>query len=273
MVTLLILFYFENYVVIKQSVPGQYEEGVPVVVPAFEKLAAKASITSKGKTVQSNIKTKAVAVPVVSTNPSVKVVDASTAPPKDSVQDTVSTITVTPTTSVPLKATEDVVVKVPIVASSTIHSKDAISAVKVNKVSSSVTGLSSSIHTHPTTGLKQSYALDKAIRCAESVSEKYLSDSGGKNSAKDVEWCKNAQTTFGVIFGKSFGTMPKDQQKRWEKLKCNELIKLGKHQSCDQRWGWGFFENWLANTHQIVKSPGKLTFIHHTVSLMLINPT
>lgn len=256
LVTLLILFYFEKYVVIKQSAPGpgQHEEGVP----AFEKLAAKtkAPITSKGKVVQSVVKAKADTVPVVRTIPSVEAVESPSTPSKDAVQEQErkDTATVTPTTSAHLKATKDIITKVPIVASSTIHSKTVVSPVKGDKDSSSTTGLS---NIRPTgSNPKQSYALDKAIQCAASVSQKYLSDSGEKNSAKDVEWCKNAQNSFGVIFGKSFGTMPKDQQKRWEKMKCNELIKLGKHQSCDQRWGWGFLENWLANTHQVVRSPG-----------------
>ena len=259
LVTLLILFYFENYV-LKQPLAGQREEGGP------EKLVAKVT-ASKGKIVQSDAKPKAVPLPVISTISSAEAVDASVSPPKDSLRKPIDTVTVTPTKYNPLKAPKDIVVKVPIAASSVIQSKTAdVIPVEANQVSSTTTG-ASSIRTHRSSSHpKQSYALDQAIQCAASVSQKYLSDSGTKNSANDVEWCKNAQTSFGVIFGKSFGTMPKDQQKKWEKLKCNELIKLGKHQSCDQRWGWGFFDNWLANTHKVVMGPGKLNLKKHTVS-------
>ena len=74
-----------------------------------------------------------------------------------------------------------------------------------------------------------------------------MSMEAGSNE-QDVSWCKKTKSDHGVVFGKSFGTMPRDQQKKWEQLKCNELIRLGRHQSCDQRRGWSFFENWLAKT-------------------------
>lgn len=41
--------------------------------------------------------------------------------------------------------------------------------------------------------------------------------------------------------------------------KCNELLNVGKLQSCDQRWGWSFLSEWVARSLPVVQGVSNVT--------------
>jgi len=64
-------------------------------------------------------------------------------------------------------------------------------------------------------------------------------------ASDNLQWCKESRDHFNVVLGRSWGALPRDRQKLWDVRKCNELLALGKLQSCDQRFGWPFITEWL----------------------------
>jgi len=75
---------------------------------------------------------------------------------------------------------------------------------------------------------------------------------------KDFSWCTEMKNRFGVVLGRSWGALPRDAQKEWDRSKCNEQLKLGKLQSCDERWGWSYFRDWLKTARTLVQGQSKV---------------
>lgn len=97
-------------------------------------------------------------------------------------------------------------------------------------------------------------------QCPASLQSLYRQSEGSSGSdVKDVEWCKRMRDQFGVILGRSWGGLPRQSQKEWDHSKCNELLKVGKRQSCDQRWGWSYFNEWLNSRRTLVSGQSTVT--------------
>jgi hypothetical protein len=77
--------------------------------------------------------------------------------------------------------------------------------------------------------------------------------------AKSLGWCKLKQQNNHVAIGRSWGSLSKADKHQWDEFKCNELLSVGKLQSCNQRWGWGFFSEWLRNAVQVVQGVSNVT--------------
>jgi hypothetical protein len=96
------------------------------------------------------------------------------------------------------------------------------------------------------------YETPELLRCPASVNERYSAPTtsrGGKSKA----WCMTMKSRHNVIMGKSWGSMYREDQKRWDSAKCNELIKLGKLQTCDERYGWQFMKQWRNKLSHVIK--------------------
>lgn len=92
-------------------------------------------------------------------------------------------------------------------------------------------------------------------RCLDETYSAYRS-AGNQDSQQIYDWCKAMKSRHHVQLGRSWGTLQKGDRARWDKEKCNELITLGKLQSCNERWGWGSFANWRNHTVQIIGGRG-----------------
>jgi hypothetical protein len=98
---------------------------------------------------------------------------------------------------------------------------------------------------------KTNSILSRSITCDSSVHEKY-SAPDLSSSVESLKWCKDTIVRDRVVIGRSWGSMSKDSQMRWDKIKCNELLSRGKLQTCDERWGWKSFDDWLSDEKVIV---------------------
>lgn len=81
------------------------------------------------------------------------------------------------------------------------------------------------------------------FHCSAEVAKKYRTVAGS-STLEDLQWCKQMHVARGVVIGRSWGGLSGPDRLKWEDRKCNELISVGSLQSCDQRYGWKFFENW-----------------------------
>lgn len=97
------------------------------------------------------------------------------------------------------------------------------------------------------------------IVCPASVHSKYSSPDETSTFESDLAWCKERVKRDRVSVGKSWGSMTKAQQMKWDKVKCNEIIVKGKLQTCDQRWGWGSFDEWLKNSKTVIEGASTVT--------------
>ena len=95
--------------------------------------------------------------------------------------------------------------------------------------------------------------------CPASVSEAYALPDEVDGAHKGLSWCKQMKSKYGVILGRSWGGLPRDAQKEWDRSKCNEQLKLGKLQSCEERWGWSYLNNWLKTARTLVRGLSTVT--------------
>ncbi len=95
---------------------------------------------------------------------------------------------------------------------------------------------------------------DTAGKCSQETYDAYRSE--GKGSMNMLEWCRKTQSLYNVVLGRSWGSLPRNLRLAWDNNKCNELLTVGKLQSCHERWGWGSFDLWRANTKTVVNGPG-----------------
>lgn len=85
------------------------------------------------------------------------------------------------------------------------------------------------------------------IRCSGDVETAYARRPGGD----DAQWCREAFKRHSIVLGRSFGSLPKSDIKRWESSHCGEVIALGHAQSCTERLGWPALEAWAAKRLEI----------------------
>ena len=104
------------------------------------------------------------------------------------------------------------------------------------------------------------------IMCGASVKEAYNESPTHISGGKSVKWCKQMQENYEVILGRSWGHLPKNMQKIWDGSKCNELLKRGKIQSCDERYGWSFLNNWRKEFVRAVDGYSKIDCIEELKS-------
>ncbi len=97
------------------------------------------------------------------------------------------------------------------------------------------------------------------ITCPDSVNQKYRSPDNTSSFESDLKWCTDTIKRDQVVIGRSWGSMNKNSQKRWDKIKCNEILSRGKLQTCEERWGWGSFDDWLANSKSIITGASNVT--------------
>lgn len=117
------------------------------------------------------------------------------------------------------------------------------------------------VHTAPPQQLSSSTITTTKQQCSTSVKEKYSAIDSSSNFGNDLKWCQETIKRDKVVIGRSWGRMSKESQLRWDAVKCNELLSLGKLQTCDQRWGWTSFDDWLSNSKTIVSGISNVTCV------------
>jgi hypothetical protein len=103
------------------------------------------------------------------------------------------------------------------------------------------------------------YHISEATKCPAQVEKKYKTSSGGDVGINSLKWCQAMKQKHNVNIGRSWGSLAKNDKQQWDLYKCNELIATGKLQSCNQRWGWDFFSEWLHNSLPIIKGASNIT--------------
>ena len=88
---------------------------------------------------------------------------------------------------------------------------------------------------------------DNLIQCSESTRQKYMDVPGFSN--EQLSFCQNAASSHHVVVGKSWGSLSKDMQSKWNDNNCNQLITVGKFLSCNDTWGWPFLTSWVDDHH------------------------
>lgn len=94
-------------------------------------------------------------------------------------------------------------------------------------------------------------------QCSRELELKY-GTSSGSNWQENLKWCEKKKDLHHVSIGRSWGSLSKLDKQQWDLYKCNELMSVGKLQSCDQRWGWGAFREWLGNAVPVVQGVSKV---------------
>ena len=106
-----------------------------------------------------------------------------------------------------------------------------------------------------TTEKNKKYPVEEtAGKCPQQIYDTY--HSVGKGNKNMLDWCRKTQSLYNVKLGRSWGSLPKSLRIKWDSNKCNEWLTVGKQQSCHERWGWGAFDLWRANTNTIINGPG-----------------
>ena len=52
---------------------------------------------------------------------------------------------------------------------------------------------------------------------------------------------------------------PNDKRKTWDKFRCNEILKIGKCLSCDERYGWKYMNDWINKKRNIINGISNIT--------------
>jgi hypothetical protein len=94
--------------------------------------------------------------------------------------------------------------------------------------------------------------------CPASYAERYKSSSSSSSSAQDLKWCQDTRDTYNVVIGLSWGGLLGPKRKEWDTRGCNDLLKLGKLQTCDERYGWKFCTDWMKNLQTIVSGTSEV---------------
>lgn len=89
-----------------------------------------------------------------------------------------------------------------------------------------------------------------SIKCPDTVKESYAKEiSKQKNN---LNWCQTSRDKYKVVIGLSWGGLPSNLRKEWDINGCNDLLKLGKLQTCNEKFGWNFFTDWIAKKETII---------------------
>jgi hypothetical protein len=106
--------------------------------------------------------------------------------------------------------------------------------------------------------------IDLSQKCPKSVEIQYDSLNEEKRAVaeQNKQWCDNAIKNHRVRIGHSWGTLSRNDQMLWDTKKCNELLNLGNLQTCEERYGWKYFENWLKTKKYLFEKASKVQCIH-----------
>lgn len=99
--------------------------------------------------------------------------------------------------------------------------------------------------------------LNSTIKCPIEVERKY--GTADTNWRDNLNWCKIKMESNHVSIGRSWGSLSRSDKQQWDLYMCNELVSVGRLQSCDQRWGWGFLNEWRAAAVPVVQGVSNVT--------------
>ena len=106
---------------------------------------------------------------------------------------------------------------------------------------------------------KDSSIIPNSLICSADMLKRYSEIPNAEAIQSDLEWCQQAKARFGVQIGRSWGSLSGDGRFQWDEKKCNELLALGKLQACNERWGWGYYDNWMNNTFDVLIGGSRVT--------------
>lgn len=89
--------------------------------------------------------------------------------------------------------------------------------------------------------------LDSSIHCPKEVADKYNQVPGGEKGGDNMAWCQEKKSQHRVSIGRSWGSLSRGLRKEWDARRCNELLSMGKLQTCSEQWGWTWFDLWREN--------------------------
>jgi hypothetical protein len=101
------------------------------------------------------------------------------------------------------------------------------------------------------------FEVARDMQCPVAMEKAYATANG--NSADALTWCQAQRNRYNVVIGHSWGSLPRSHKDQWDKNKCNELLNVGRLQSCDQRWGWSFLSEWVARSVPVVQGLSNVT--------------
>jgi hypothetical protein len=106
--------------------------------------------------------------------------------------------------------------------------------------------------------------IDLSQKCPKSVEIQYDSLNEEKRAVaeENKQWCNNAIKNHRVRIGHSWGTLSRNDQMLWDTKKCNELLNIGNLQTCEERYGWKYFEKWLKTKKYLFEKASKIQCIH-----------
>lgn len=112
-------------------------------------------------------------------------------------------------------------------------------------------------------GQKQAVSiLNKSLLCPADMVARYDQVPNGQQGARsDLEWCRRMVSQHRVSIGRSWGTLGRQEKLLWDQKKCNELVSLGKVQTCDERWGFKWFQNWASKKYESFYGGSNVTCI------------
>ena len=90
------------------------------------------------------------------------------------------------------------------------------------------------------------------LKCNETIANKYTSQYPYGNGV-NLDWCAKTQKQYGTVIGKRWGPMSKETRDKWTRGQCSEYLTVGLAQTCYERWGWPFFEQWISDRELIVR--------------------
>lgn len=67
-----------------------------------------------------------------------------------------------------------------------------------------------------------------------------------------MQWCTGKRAQHNVAVGRSWGSLSRNDRMEWDRRRCNELLTRGKLQTCDEQWGWAYFETWRKNFKNVL---------------------
>ena len=104
--------------------------------------------------------------------------------------------------------------------------------------------------------------MDSLIQCPSDMVRQYDQvPNTSKDGEDNLTWCQRMKSKHNVVIGRSWGSLGRSEKLSWDSKKCNELISLGKVQTCAERWGWKWFDNWSKKKYEAYEGGSNVTCI------------